>query len=342
MDGYPFTRQSKSRCDGWEAYHCQYCDELDYAAPDSEPFAKCICVDCDVAGVKGISSSSCNTHGAFRLYSTTRYPDGQGSCPQCARSTHAKNGPPDGKELLMESGLNEHAMAIADILGGTVTPGTVAVLENWARLEPSNANPWTHLSEALIQIALAPANRGLVEVKPSYLWTAALHQGARMPLVVDRSQRAVWERAIAAVDKAAELDPQDTDPLRQRALIALLWEEDKRKARQLAEHILALKPDQFQAKKILEKVPHESGPCFVATAAFGSEDAQEVLVFRRFRDQVLSRSRAGRTFIRTYYRIGPLLANQLEGRPVLTRGVRFFLRVLARPGLRNSGRSASP
>lgn len=52
--------------------------------------------------------------------------------------------------------------------------------------------------------------------------------------------------------------------------------------------------------------------CFVATAAYGDEDAYEVLSLRRFRDHYLRRSDAGRDFIGWYYREGPKGADWLR------------------------------
>lgn len=51
-----------------------------------------------------------------------------------------------------------------------------------------------------------------------------------------------------------------------------------------------------------------SGGCFVATAVYGSYEHPAVFVLRRYRDECLAGSRAGRTFIRIYYKVGPVLA----------------------------------
>jgi hypothetical protein len=64
--------------------------------------------------------------------------------------------------------------------------------------------------------------------------------------------------------------------------------------------------------------------CFVVTAAFG-EGAEELVEFRAFRDEVLSRSVVGRGFIRGYYRYGPGLAAWVVERPRVRRGVRAAL-----------------
>ena len=50
-------------------------------------------------------------------------------------------------------------------------------------------------------------------------------------------------------------------------------------------------------------------PCFVATAAFGTPFADEIVVLRRFRDEILRESAAGRAFIRAYELVGPPLAH---------------------------------
>lgn len=51
---------------------------------------------------------------------------------------------------------------------------------------------------------------------------------------------------------------------------------------------------------------YKSG-CYVATAIYGSYDCPEVWTLRRFRDNSLDKSMFGRTFIKTYYGISPIL-----------------------------------
>lgn len=54
------------------------------------------------------------------------------------------------------------------------------------------------------------------------------------------------------------------------------------------------------------------GACFVATAAYGDRLHPEVVWLRRWRDTVLVRSPAGRTFIRYYWKVGPRMANHVR------------------------------
>lgn len=65
--------------------------------------------------------------------------------------------------------------------------------------------------------------------------------------------------------------------------------------------------------------------CYIATAVYGSYDAPEVLVLRRFRDEVLSKSMPGRAFIRSYYAVSPPVARRLENAGRINRLVRRML-----------------
>ena len=59
------------------------------------------------------------------------------------------------------------------------------------------------------------------------------------------------------------------------------------------------------------------GKCFVASACYRDVDHADVATLRRFRDEVLIRSRPGRCFIELYAVIGPILANAIDARPWL-------------------------
>jgi len=72
-----------------------------------------------------------------------------------------------------------------------------------------------------------------------------------------------------------------------------------------------------------------SGGCFIATATYGDYNSPEVLFLRNFRDQSLTQTIWGRTFIRTYYAVSPPLARTIARSDTLREIVRrLFLKPL--------------
>lgn len=59
--------------------------------------------------------------------------------------------------------------------------------------------------------------------------------------------------------------------------------------------------------------------CFIASATYGSPLAQEVEVFRWYRDHILQQTFAGRMLIKTYYRVSPMLAQWVHENPTIRR-----------------------
>ena len=56
--------------------------------------------------------------------------------------------------------------------------------------------------------------------------------------------------------------------------------------------------------------PEKKG-CYIATAVYGSYDCPEVWVLRRYRDNNLSNHRIGRSFIKIYYALSPMIVKLL-------------------------------
>jgi hypothetical protein len=81
------------------------------------------------------------------------------------------------------------------------------------------------------------------------------------------------------------------------------------------------------AEKSTSDKPTKKKYCFIATAAYGSSLAQEVVLLQTFRDRYLSQHALGERFIQTYYRYSPYFAKQINQRKIF----KFFTRCLLSP-----------
>lgn len=81
--------------------------------------------------------------------------------------------------------------------------------------------------------------------------------------------------------------------------------EDIRKAA-VDKLLIDINAEVHESKNSDQYIPAESG-CYVATAVYGSYDCPEVWTLRRFRDYSLTKTWYGRTFIKIYYTVSPLL-----------------------------------
>jgi hypothetical protein len=80
-----------------------------------------------------------------------------------------------------------------------------------------------------------------------------------------------------------------------------------------------------QADKTTGETPAKKKFCFIATAAYGSPFAQEVVLLQTFRDRHLCGNPLGEKFIRAYYRSSPCLAGLIRQHEVLKLLTRYLL-----------------
>ncbi len=62
--------------------------------------------------------------------------------------------------------------------------------------------------------------------------------------------------------------------------------------------------------------------CFIATAAYGTDTAQEIDILREFRDEVLLPNSLGARFVSLYYKTSPPIANFVSQHDILRAIVR--------------------
>jgi hypothetical protein len=74
-----------------------------------------------------------------------------------------------------------------------------------------------------------------------------------------------------------------------------------------------------------EKTSSLASGCFIATAAYGTETAEQIDVLRAFRDQVLLQSPIGSRFVSLYYKTSPPIADFISEHSILRAVVREVL-----------------
>jgi hypothetical protein len=89
----------------------------------------------------------------------------------------------------------------------------------------------------------------------------------------------------------------------------------------------AKNPEQF--KRLEREFGIKKGMCFIATAVFDSEFAPEVIALQNFRDERLLPHKAGRAFIRIYYRVSPHFVPAIQRSRFLKNNIAYLLRKLA-------------
>ena len=67
------------------------------------------------------------------------------------------------------------------------------------------------------------------------------------------------------------------------------------------------------------------GPCFIATAVYGTDSCEELNILRDFRDERLETNPIGNLFVKSYYMISPPIADFIRSKPYFRRAVKDLL-----------------
>ena len=73
------------------------------------------------------------------------------------------------------------------------------------------------------------------------------------------------------------------------------------------------------------KQQHGDDGCFIATACYGSFECEEVIVFRKFRDEVLLKFLWGKLFVYIYYLLSPTISKFVIKRRLVKNFIKSYL-----------------
>lgn len=117
------------------------------------------------------------------------------------------------------------------------------------------------------------------------------------------------------LDTAYQLAPQD-----KKASVKEIMHQNTEKAY----------PRAVQIKSELEKEQRRIGWCYIATAVYGSYDAPETMILRKYRDEHLLTNLFGRLFVKSYYFLSPPIARYLKNAKKVNHVVKLILNVIVK------------
>ncbi|HEV2992013.1 MAG TPA: CFI-box-CTERM domain-containing protein [Candidatus Angelobacter sp.] len=165
------------------------------------------------------------------------------------------------------------------------------------------------------------------------------HNSLTLAIVAKQQEKSNANQALKLLDRAISI----YDDGRSRFAKAAIYYSIKQKENALAElnHVIQyVDPSDeiyLQARQLKDEIenPPKKGMCFIATAAYGTALAPEVVLLSRFRDEVMLKSSVGAWLVKCYYHVSPRLAAIIRR----SRGLRILTqRLLIRPMLRLAAR----
>jgi tetratricopeptide (TPR) repeat protein len=151
-------------------------------------------------------------------------------------------------------------------------------------------------------------------------------------MIAKSQEKAAANEAIRLLDTALSYDDAPYNRLIKASIHQALGQKDI--ALKEVNYIIDTFPNDdayVEARKLKDELEAKKGPCFVATACYGSYDHPDVVLFRQWRDNILLMHPAGRIFVRWYYKFSPPLANRIQKIPAMACAIRrYCLEPLAR------------
>ena len=117
---------------------------------------------------------------------------------------------------------------------------------------------------------------------------------------------------IQYINRSLEYFPDNANYLNIKSLLLSEGKGRKAEAIALLEKAASINPRDITIQNNLNVA--KSSACFIATQVYGRDSGRELDTLRKWRDEVLMQADFGRSFVRWYYRNGPVLAEAISGK----------------------------
>jgi hypothetical protein len=222
-----------------------------------------------------------------------------------------------GENLAKRDGLEVFRVLLGGVMFGSVVGGIIGLLlHNVLFGLADGAGAGLLVAIVLLGIVI------MLEGHEQILRDAAAAEQRRKDLALKQEQERINKEKRIADLKAKER--HRVDQARQQG--TTLNQADERRRAQLVGQ--GIDPDDPQAA--IHPVYGGTGGCFIATAAFESPTAPEVVALRQWRDKALTKSHSGRQIIHLYYRFSPTMAGWVSQNPLLKKIIKALLVWLVR------------
>lgn len=137
------------------------------------------------------------------------------------------------------------------------------------------------------------------------------------------------KRKLHIYDDDWSYSPKDYEGYRAEKIRKRKIEEERRKeeARRKAEEAQKKQTVSAQTQNS-ERNPNKNEGCYIATLVYGDYNHPQVMLLRKFRDNVLLTNYFGKKFVRIYYRYSPGVVEKLRNHKIINGFIRYVLDVM--------------
>lgn len=228
------------------------------------------------------------------------------------------------KALLLWEGQGKKAEAISLLEKGlSLVPDDITLRANLEAIQLAESTHSEMASAALSQERLREEAEEYFHQAQSIHWEVDANikvYGSNLHL---EAEPVNVDLALKYINRSLKNCPEDPIYLNLKAL--LLWQGlgKKKEATPLLQKAAKLAPDNITIQENLKEIM--KGPCFIATAAYGTSLAPEVEILRTWRDSCLINTPWGSRLVQAYYAMSPPVARLIANSPAAMRATRLLL-----------------